>query len=126
MAGTTEHVAAVTDAEFEGRVLASELPVLVEFTADWCPPCRMMAPVLAELAAERADELHVVALDVDTNPRTQSRYGVLSMPTLMLFRGGEPVWTAVGARAKRRLGQELSEALERSAVSPVSGGGAPA
>lgn len=126
MAGTTEHVAAVTDADFEARVLASELPVLVEFTADWCPPCRMMAPVLAELAEERADELHIVALDVDTNPGVQSRYGVLSMPTLMLFRGGEPVWSAVGARAKRRLGQELSEALQHGAVSPVSRGGAPA
>ncbi|MEY9870800.1 thioredoxin 1 [Streptacidiphilus sp. MAP12-33] len=123
MAGTSEQVAAVTDADFEARVLASELPVLVEFTADWCPPCRMMAPVLAELAAERRDELGVVALDVDTNPGTQSRYGVLSMPTLMLFRGGEPVWTAVGARAKRKLGQELTEALERSAV---AGGGASA
>jgi thioredoxin 1 len=114
----------VTDADFDARVLASALPVLVEFTADWCPPCRMMAPVLAELAAERAGTLDVVALDVDVNPRTQSRYGVLSMPTLMLFRDGEPVWTAVGARAKRRLGQEVTEALERCGVS--GGGGASA
>ena len=124
MAGTSEHVAAVTDADFDARVLASALPVLVEFTADWCPPCRMMAPVLAELAAERAGTMHVVTLDVDVNPRTQSRYGVLSMPTLMLFRDGEPVWTAVGARAKRRLGQEVTEALERCEVS--GGGGASA
>ncbi|WP_042384689.1 thioredoxin [Streptacidiphilus melanogenes] len=123
MTRTSEHVAAVTDADFDARVLASGLPVLVEFTADWCPPCRMMAPVLAELAAERAGELHVLALDVDANPRTQSRYGVLSMPTLMLFRDGEPVWTAVGARAKRRLGQEVTEALERGGV---PGGGASA
>ncbi|WP_042415821.1 thioredoxin family protein [Streptacidiphilus anmyonensis] len=123
MARTSEHVAAVTDADFDVTVLASELPVLVEFTADWCPPCRMMAPVLAELADERAGELRVFALDVDTNPLTQGRYGVLSMPTLMLFCGGEPVWTAVGARAKRRLGQEVTEALERCGV---SGGGAPA
>ncbi|SEK70990.1 thioredoxin [Streptacidiphilus jiangxiensis] len=115
MAGTTEHVAAVTDADFAQRVLASGRPVLVEFTADWCPPCRMMAPVLAELAAERRGELDVVALDVDTNPQVQGRYGVLSMPTLMLFRDGEPIWTAVGARAKRRLGQELTEALARMA-----------
>jgi thioredoxin 1 len=113
MAGASEHVASVTDADFDARVLASGLPVLVEFTADWCPPCRMMAPVLDELAVERSGELRVMALDVDANPGIQSRYGVLSMPTLMLFRDGEPVWTAVGARAKRRLGQEISEALER-------------
>ncbi|WP_042366674.1 thioredoxin family protein [Streptacidiphilus neutrinimicus] len=123
MTQSSEHVAAVTDADFDARVLASELPVLVEFTADWCPPCRMMAPVLAELAAERAADLRVFALDVDTNPGTQGRYGVLSMPTLMLFRSGEPVWTAVGARAKRRLGQEVTEALERCGV---PGGGASA
>ena len=111
MAGTSELLTAVTDADFAARVLASGLPVLVEFTADWCPPCRMMAPVLAELAAERAGTMHVVTLDVDVNPRTQSRYGVLSMPTLIVFRGGEPVKSMVGARAKAKLLRELAEVV---------------
>ncbi|WP_037601568.1 thioredoxin family protein [Streptacidiphilus rugosus] len=114
MAGTSEWVRAVGDADFAAEVLASELPVLVEFTADWCPPCRMMVPVLAELAAERATELRVVTVDVDVNPETQAGYGVLSMPTLMLFSKGEPIWSAVGARPKRWLGQELTEALTRA------------
>jgi thioredoxin 1 len=114
MASGSELVAAVTDADFAAQVRAGELPVLVEFTADWCPPCRMMAPVLAELAAERQSELRVVTLDVDANPVSQSRYGVLSMPTLMLFQQGEPIWSGVGARPKRRLGQEVTEALARA------------
>ncbi|MEZ0064181.1 thioredoxin 1 [Streptacidiphilus sp. MAP12-20] len=114
MAGTSELVAAVGDADFAAQVLASELPVLVEFTADWCPPCRMMAPVLAELAAERVAELRVVTVDVDVNPETQAGYGVLSMPTMMLFRDGEPIWSAVGARPKRKLGQELTDAIARA------------
>ncbi|MFJ1705433.1 thioredoxin [Kitasatospora sp. NPDC088346] len=101
----------VTDLTFEGEVLAAGRPVLVEFTADWCPPCRMIAPVLAEIAREEADRLEVVQLDVDANPETQAAYGVLSMPTLMLFLGGEPVRTLVGARAKARLLRELSDLL---------------
>lgn len=99
----------VTDRSFEQEVLAAERPVLVEFTADWCPPCRMLAPVLAEIAREESDRFRVVQLDVDANPETQAAYGVLSMPTLMLFRGGEPVRTLVGARAKARLLRELSD-----------------
>ncbi|MBF9068130.1 thioredoxin [Streptacidiphilus fuscans] len=114
MAGTSELVAEVTDADFAAEVLASEKPVLVEFTAAWCPPCRMMAPVLAQLAEERREELRVVTIDVDANGGTQSAYGVLSMPTMMLFQQGEPIWTVVGARPKRRLGQEVTEALERA------------
>ncbi|MEV6007796.1 thioredoxin [Streptomyces sp. NPDC051976] len=101
----------VTDATFADEVLGSELPVLVEFTADWCAPCRMIAPVLAEIAAEEADRLRIVQIDVDTNPETQSAYGVLSMPTLMVFRAGEPVKSMVGARPKRRLLQELADVV---------------
>ncbi|NBM20541.1 co-chaperone YbbN [Streptomyces sp. GC420] len=105
----TVGVAAVTDATFGREVLASEVPVLVKFTADWCPPCRQIAPVLSEVAREEVGRLKVVQIDVDTNPRTQSRYGVLSMPTLMVFRQGEPVMSVVGARSKSRLLRELAD-----------------
>ncbi|AZM91247.1 MULTISPECIES: thioredoxin family protein [Streptomyces] len=105
-------VAEVTDADFEARVLAERgRPVLVEFTADWCGPCRQLAPVLSAVAAERADRLTVVQIDADSNPATVTRYGVLSMPTMLLFRDGEPVRQITGARPRRRLLQELDEAL---------------
>ncbi|MEV7129744.1 thioredoxin domain-containing protein [Streptomyces sp. NPDC093260] len=105
--GVTE----VTDADFAGEVLAADLPVLVEFTADWCPPCRQMAPVLSALAAEEGERLKVVQLNVDHNPDTTNAYKVLSMPTFMVFRGGEPVRSMVGARPKRRLLAEVADAL---------------
>ncbi|GLW53345.1 thioredoxin [Kitasatospora phosalacinea] len=104
-------VRSVTDRDFASEVLAAEGPVLVEFTAEWCPPCRQLAPVLAELAREQEGKLAVVALDVDANPETRIAYGVLSMPTLMVFRGGEPVRSMVGARAKSRLLRELDDLL---------------
>ncbi|UXY32758.1 thioredoxin domain-containing protein [Streptomyces sp. HUAS TT20] len=99
----------VTDADFAAQVLGSDLPVLVEFTADWCPPCRQMGPVLGALAQETSDRLKVVQLDVDTNPSTTNAYKVLSMPTFMVFRAGEPVKAMVGARSGRRLLEELSD-----------------
>ncbi|MEU9185826.1 thioredoxin [Streptomyces sp. NPDC048484] len=104
-------VAEVTDANFEAEVIGAELPVLVEFTADWCPPCRQIAPVLSAIASEEGDRLKVVQLDVDTNPETTNAYGVLSMPTLMVFRDGQPVKSMVGARPKRRLLEELADVL---------------
>ncbi|MFJ2263315.1 thioredoxin [Streptomyces sp. NPDC087844] len=104
-------VAEVTDGSFEAEVLGAELPVLVEFTADWCPPCRQIAPVLSAVAAEEGDRLKVVQLDVDTNPETTNAYGVLSMPTLIVFRDGQPVKSMVGARPKRRLLEELADVL---------------
>ncbi|MDX2547008.1 thioredoxin family protein [Streptomyces sp. WI04-05B] len=104
-------VAEVTDEDFEAEVLGAELPVLVEFTADWCPPCRQMAPVLSALAAEESDRLKVVQLNVDMNPLTTNAYRVLSMPTFMVFRDGEPLLSMVGARPKRRLLEELSDVL---------------
>ncbi|MFJ4203909.1 thioredoxin family protein [Streptomyces sviceus] len=106
-AGVTE----VTDADFGTEVLDAPLPVLVEFTADWCPPCRQMGPVLTALAAEEGERLKVVQLDVDTNPLTTNAYKVLSMPTFMVFRDGEPVRSMVGARPKRRLLEELTDVL---------------
>lgn len=101
----------VTDADFAAEVIGSELPVLVEFTADWCPPCRQMAPVLTALAEEEGDRLRVVQLNVDQNPATTNAYKVLSMPTFMVFRDGEPVKSMVGSRPKRRLLEELSDVV---------------
>lgn len=111
--GVTEvtEVTEVTDGNFEAEVLRAGLPVLVEFTADWCPPCRQMAPVLGALAAEEGERLKVVRLDVDANPATTNAYKVLSMPTFLVFKDGEPVKSMVGARAKRRLLEELSDVL---------------
>ncbi|MFE0762175.1 thioredoxin [Streptomyces smyrnaeus] len=107
MTATAAHLPEVTDATFAEEVLRSDIPVLVDFTAEWCPPCRMVAPVLGRLAEERAGTLKVVSLDVDRNPETQAAYGVLSMPTLVLFRGGEPARSVVGAQPKRRLVEQL-------------------
>ena len=101
----------VSDADFEAEVIGSGLPVLVQFTADWCGPCRQLAPVLKDIAFEEGDRLKIVQLDVDRNPQTTVAYGVLSTPTLMVFRGGEPVRSMVGARPKRRLLEELADVL---------------
>ncbi|WUD83684.1 thioredoxin domain-containing protein [Streptomyces sp. NBC_00503] len=110
-------MAEVTDADFEAEVLGERgRPVLVEFTADWCGPCRQLAPVLLAIAAEEAARLKVVQIDADSNPATLVRYGVLSMPTLLVFRDGEPVQQMVGARAKRKLLQELEEHMARAAA----------
>ncbi|WP_432134193.1 thioredoxin family protein [Streptomyces sp. bgisy154] len=101
----------VTDTDFEAEVIGSELPVLVEFTADWCPPCRQMAPVLKAVAAEEEERLKVVQLNVDRNPATTNAYKVLSMPTFIVFRSGEPVRSMVGSRPRRRLLEELADVL---------------
>ena len=105
----------VDDATFDTEVLASETPVLVEFGATWCPPCRMLAPVLEEVAAERSSELRVLTVDVDASPVTQGRYGVMSVPTLLVFIGGRPVRQMVGFTSKGRLVAFIDEALQIAA-----------
>ncbi|WIV54778.1 thioredoxin [Amycolatopsis nalaikhensis] len=103
-------VTAVTDATF-AEVLGSDVPVLVEFWATWCPPCRMVSPVLDALAAERAGTLAVRKINSDENPETTRSYQVMSLPTMILFRHGEPVETIVGAFPKARIEERLDRAL---------------
>jgi thioredoxin 1 len=108
MAGT---LPTTSDATFADDVLTSRTPVLVEFTATWCPPCRMIAPVLAQIAVEQAGRLRVVAIDVDENPLTTRTYGVMGMPTLALFIDGEVVTTVVGARPQAMIMKALEPYL---------------
>ena len=110
MPTTTSPIAHVTDDHFAAEVLEADRPVLVDFTASWCAPCRVMAPVLDELALARP-ESRVVKVDLDANQETAARYGVLAAPTLILFRDGSPALTLVGARPLRRLNAELEAAL---------------
>lgn len=102
----------VTDETFQELVLDQDTPVLVDFWAQWCPPCHMIAPVLAEIAEERAGSLLIRKLNSDENPLTARNYQVMSLPTLILFRGGSPVWTTVGARPKAKLLADLDAALQ--------------
>ena len=90
----------VTDRDFEEQVLRSETPVLVDFWAEWCGPCQMVAPVVEEIAHEQAGRLRVAKLNVDDSPSTAQRFGVMSIPTLILFSGGEERGRVIGARAK--------------------------
>jgi thioredoxin 1 len=100
-----------TDETFKDIVLASDIPVLVDFWAQWCPPCHLLSPVLDEIAAELAGRLRIVKVNVDENPAIAQRYGILAMPTLTVFRDGSAVSSVVGARPKRRLLADLSEVL---------------
>ena len=106
----SQHVQPVTDEDFVARVLEAEKPVVVDFWAAWCPPCRMMNPVVGELAQE-LPELSFVALDADANQRTVIEHGVLSMPTFIVFNGGVEVARFVGSRPKRRFATEITGAL---------------
>jgi thioredoxin 1 len=101
----------VTDATFETDVLGSDKLVLVDFWATWCGPCRMVAPVLEEIAAEHAETITVAKLDVDENPETARDYRVMSIPTMILFKGGTPVKQIVGAKPKAALLADLADYL---------------
>src|SRR5690349_7938530 len=105
----------MTPEQFTASVLEAERPVLVDFTAAWCPPCRVMKPILEAIDAER-DDLDVVEVDVDEAVDIAATYGVMSMPTFMLFRDGAPVLTLIGARPRKRLEADLAQALPQVAV----------
>jgi thioredoxin 1 len=96
-------VSAATDETFEAAVLGSPRPVLVEFWAEWCPPCRQLAPIMDALAADLAGQVDVVKVNIDENPQTVQRYGIMLAPTMNLYRGGEVVRQLVGARSKSAL-----------------------
>jgi thioredoxin 1 len=104
-------VAEVTDSNFQAEVIESEVPVLVDFWAPWCGPCRMVAPVVEEIAQERGDQLKVVKMNIDENTDTAVQFNVLSIPTLMVFRNGEVAKTVIGAYPKRKLEAELEPVL---------------
>ncbi len=104
-------ITAVTDANFQAEVVESDTPVLVDFWAPWCGPCRMVAPVLEEIAGERGDALKIVKLNVDENQQTAATFEVLSIPTLILFRNGAVAKKVIGAYPKKRLEAELEPAL---------------
>jgi thioredoxin 1 len=108
MAGT---VTEVTDTNFQAEVLESEVPVLVDFWAPWCGPCRMVAPVVEEIAKERGEALKVVKMNIDDNNETAIAYNVMSIPTLIVFNHGQVAKTVIGAYPKKRLEAELEPAL---------------
>ena len=101
----------VDETNFDQVVLGADKPVLVDFWAQWCPPCHQIAPVLAQIGAERNDQLTVLKLNSDENPAVSALYRVMALPTLMLFHRGEVIWSVVGARPKHKLLKELDDAL---------------
>jgi thioredoxin len=102
---------AVTDDTFATEVLASPRPVIVEYWARWCGPCRMVAPVLESIAADLAGQIDLVAVDIDENPQTASAYGVLHVPTISVFAGGQVVKQVTGARSKSALLREFADLI---------------
>ena len=102
-----EDIITVTDQDFEQQVLHSDLPVLVDFWAPWCGPCHMVAPVVEEIAAEQAGKLRVAKLNVDDSPQIAGRFGVMSIPTLILFNGAEERGRVIGAHGKEHIVRTL-------------------
>jgi thioredoxin len=111
---------AVTDATFEADVLQSGKPVIVDYWAEWCGPCRQVAPVLEEIATEYSEKLDIVKLNVDENPVTAQKYGIMNIPTMSVFKNGQVVREIVGAKPKSALLRELDEFLNPSVQDAVS------
>ncbi|WP_086828377.1 thioredoxin [Streptomyces sp. NRRL B-24572] len=109
MAGALKNV---TDADFEDVVLKSDKPVLVDFWAAWCGPCRQIAPSLEAIAAEHGEQIEIVKLNIDENPDTAAKYGVMSIPTLNVYQGGDVVKTIVGAKPKAAILRDLADFVE--------------
>ncbi len=105
----SENAIAITDSSFEKEVLQSQLPVLVDFWAEWCGPCKMIAPILEEIAKERKNQLVVAKINIDENAETPVKYGVLGIPTLILFKQGKVEATKVGALTKTQLSAFIEE-----------------
>lgn len=103
------NIQAVTDADFATTVLASDKPVMVDFWAEWCGPCRQVSPILEEIAAEHSDEITLVKMNVDENPQTPAQYRVTGIPTMNVYQGGEVVKSIVGAKPKAALLKDLSD-----------------
>ncbi len=107
----SDNITHVTDAEFQNEVLSSDVPVLVDFWAEWCGPCKMIAPVLEEIADEYRDRLKVCKVDVDANPDLPGKFGIRGIPTLIVFKAGSPVETKVGALSKTQLAEFVDGCL---------------
>jgi len=105
------NIGEVTDQEFPTAVLGSDTPVLVDFWAEWCVPCHMVSPVVEEIGVEKGDGLKVAKLNIDDNPQATRQYGVMSIPSLILFKGGEEVARVVGARPKDAILRDLEPHL---------------
>lgn len=104
----------ITDQNFEQEVLQSSIPVLVDFWAPWCAPCRIVSPIVEELAKEYAGKVKVLKLNVDDNPQTASKYGIMSIPSLLIFKKGEVAKTMIGAAGKENLKKGIEEILSAS------------
>ena len=107
----SDNLLTLTDANFDETLVGADTPVLVDFWAEWCGPCKTIAPILEQIATERAGTIQIAKLNVDDNLATQARFDVMSIPTLILFKGGDPVLRLVGAKGKGQLLEELDRYL---------------
>ena len=107
----SDNIVQISDSSFDSDVLQAEGPVLVDFWAEWCGPCKMIAPVLEELASEYGEKLKICKMDVDSNPETAPKYGIRGIPTLILFNNGDVAGTKVGALSKSQLSEFIDSAI---------------